>query len=74
MGAMKRIVGGRADAGLCVLCGRNGPTVPFMSGKAHPRCKAEVDVEMSEWERDQAEELLAQAEAQRDEMEARGEW
>ena len=55
MGALKRIVDERADAGLCVLCGKPGPEVPFMSGEAHKGCALTCERDLSEWARDEAE-------------------
>ena len=73
MGAMKRLVDDRADAGLCVLCGEPGPDVPFMSGDAHAECEAVWRTDFADWQRQQAEEYYAQAAAHLDEMRNAGE-
>jgi len=64
MGAMKRLVDERADAGLCVLCGGEADNPqPFMSGFACWKCEAIHARDLAEWAVEQAEKQLAEAEA-----------
>jgi len=50
MGAFKRLIDDRADAGRCVMCGAvPDEPVPFMSGTACAICEAEYARDLDRW-------------------------